>query len=175
VGNTQISSEEITQSKIKIEPAVGIEPTNLILTKDALYRLSYTGVLELPLCYVGVFSDAGISSIGSASHAASLYSGGILKVSNICIRQSSHISNFTMVPSPILESNPPMILSSIPCQSPMRALKDAPHLLQMISSRTSTVLVSWTFLIFRMLTLGSICTKRLQPQFQNTGGNSLVV
>ena len=26
-----------------MEPATGIEPVNLILTKDALYRLSYAG------------------------------------------------------------------------------------------------------------------------------------
>ena len=27
-----------------MEPAAGIEPANLILTKDVLYQLSYTGI-----------------------------------------------------------------------------------------------------------------------------------
>lgn|GEM_PF-1385626 len=31
--------------KPKLEPTIGIEPMNLILTKDALYRLSYVGFI----------------------------------------------------------------------------------------------------------------------------------
>jgi hypothetical protein len=31
-----------------MEPTIGIEPMNLILTKDALYRLSYVGILLKP-------------------------------------------------------------------------------------------------------------------------------
>ncbi len=38
---------EITDSCIpinqRVEPTIGIEPMNLILTKDALYQLSYVG------------------------------------------------------------------------------------------------------------------------------------
>ena len=30
-----------------MEPTTGIEPVNLILTKDALYQLSYVGPLKL--------------------------------------------------------------------------------------------------------------------------------
>ena len=29
----------------KLEPTIGIEPMNLFLTKEALYRLSYVGVI----------------------------------------------------------------------------------------------------------------------------------
>jgi hypothetical protein len=29
-----------------VEPTTGIEPVNLFLTKEALYRLSYVGLLE---------------------------------------------------------------------------------------------------------------------------------
>ena len=32
------------QSEILMEPTTGIEPVNLILTKDALYQLSYVGL-----------------------------------------------------------------------------------------------------------------------------------
>jgi hypothetical protein len=28
----------------KVEPTIGIEPMNLFLTKEALYRLSYVGI-----------------------------------------------------------------------------------------------------------------------------------
>ena len=31
-----------------MEPTTGIEPVNLILTKDALYLLSYVGLLFIP-------------------------------------------------------------------------------------------------------------------------------
>ncbi len=32
-----------------MEPTIGIEPMNLILTKDALYRLSYVGPIYINL------------------------------------------------------------------------------------------------------------------------------
>jgi hypothetical protein len=30
----------------KVEPTIGIEPMNLFLTKEALYRLSYVGITQ---------------------------------------------------------------------------------------------------------------------------------
>ena len=35
-----------------MEPTTGIEPVNLFLTKEALYRLSYVGVLFKCACVV---------------------------------------------------------------------------------------------------------------------------
>ena len=31
-----------------MEPTTGIEPVNLFLTKEALYRLSYVGIIQIP-------------------------------------------------------------------------------------------------------------------------------
>jgi hypothetical protein len=39
----------IENRQSKMEPTIGIEPMNLFLTKEALYRLSYVGnILRLP-------------------------------------------------------------------------------------------------------------------------------
>ncbi len=37
---------------IDLEPTTGIEPVNLFLTKEALYRLSYVGFLPKPIASV---------------------------------------------------------------------------------------------------------------------------
>ena len=39
-----------------MEPTTGIEPVNLVLTKDALYRLSYVG--NSPSCYLSPYLNA---------------------------------------------------------------------------------------------------------------------
>ena len=38
-----------------MEPTTGIEPVNLILTKDALYRLSYVGLIVY-VCFFMIFA-----------------------------------------------------------------------------------------------------------------------
>ena len=37
----------ICSTSVQMEPTTGIEPVNLVLTKDALYRLSYVGGLPI--------------------------------------------------------------------------------------------------------------------------------
>ena len=37
---------------VNLEPTTGIEPVNLFLTKEALYRLSYVGPLSLHLIFM---------------------------------------------------------------------------------------------------------------------------
>ena len=39
-----MDSRTVLRSEILMEPTTGIEPVNLILTKDALYQLSYVGL-----------------------------------------------------------------------------------------------------------------------------------
>ncbi len=33
---------------VRLEPTTGLEPVNLILTKDVLYLLSYVGLIRIP-------------------------------------------------------------------------------------------------------------------------------
>ena len=39
-----MDSRTVLRSGFLMEPTTGIEPVNLILTKDALYQLSYVGL-----------------------------------------------------------------------------------------------------------------------------------
>src|SRR5512139_3703940 len=43
-GGFRVDPRTFGQSEILMEPTTGIEPVNLILTKDALYQLSYVGL-----------------------------------------------------------------------------------------------------------------------------------
>ena len=42
LSNTVLANQRLSIAK-QVEPTTGIEPVNLFLTKEALYRLSYVG------------------------------------------------------------------------------------------------------------------------------------
>ena len=53
-----LSALQLDINKIILEPTTGIEPVNLILTKDALYQLSYMGPVLVRLFILIEFDNA---------------------------------------------------------------------------------------------------------------------